>query len=61
MFWDLIQQCQIGQRRNETLDLSARVRGIENELAATRQLVHDLMIRLEERLGQDLNKDGRVG
>ena len=34
---------------------------LESEFRATQQLLHDLIIRLENVTGQDLNRDGRVG
>ncbi|HNY26831.1 MAG TPA: hypothetical protein PKH31_05570 [Candidatus Sumerlaeota bacterium] len=59
--WDLIQQSQISDQRAQADSLEERVRRLEQELDATRQLVHQLLVRLEERFGEDLNGDGRIG
>lgn len=61
LFWDLIQQSQIGEQQEKAEDLAARVRRLEGELLRTRGLLHTLVIRLEEHFGEDINRDGRVG
>jgi hypothetical protein len=61
LFWDLIQQSQINTARRQSSSLEERMVSLESELRATQQLLHDLIIRLENFTGQDLNRDGRVG
>ena len=61
LFWDLLQQSQISDQRERTTDLGSRIAVLENELLRTRQTLHTLLLVLEQHLGQDLNKDGRVG
>ena len=61
LFWDLIQQSQINTARRQSSSLEERMASLESELRATQQLLHDLIIRLENVTGQDLNRDGRVG
>ena len=61
LFWDLIQQSQIGAQREKAEDLDARVRRLEGELLHTRRLLHTLVSRLEQHFGEDIDRDGRVG
>jgi hypothetical protein len=59
--WDLIQHNQIQDQRRQADTLEARVRRLVEELLQTRQLLGTLLERLEAKLGEDLDKDGRVG
>ncbi|HVT45132.1 MAG TPA: hypothetical protein VMT00_12170 [Thermoanaerobaculia bacterium] len=59
--WDLIQHSQIEEQRKRSGNLEARVAQLEEELRATRAIVHEALLRLEARLGEDLNRDGRIG
>lgn len=68
MLWDLIQQAQISAEQskgNEATDraelLERRVLRLEEELLTTRNQLRRLTEILEERFGEDLNGDGRVG
>jgi chaperonin cofactor prefoldin len=66
--WDLIQHEQIGtqKRRTEMLksrsnSLERRIALLERDLDATRELLQEVVARLEQRLGEDFDGDGRVG
>lgn len=68
MFWDLVQQSQIGSARDKTkaverrtLTLERRLALLEDEVRATQDLLIRLVERLEERFGEDLDGDGEVG
>ncbi len=61
LFWDLIQQNQISERRGRADSLEERVSQLENELYETRQLIHNLISILEKEYGKDIDGDGRVG
>ena len=61
LFWDLIQQGQISEQRDRSWSLERRVEGLERELDATRQLLQTLLKRLESSVGEDLDRDGRIG
>ena len=61
LFLDLIQQSQINTARRQSSSLEERMVSLESQLRATQQLLHDVIIRLENVTGQDLNRDGRVG
>jgi hypothetical protein len=61
LFWDLIQQSQISEQRNRAATLEQRVAQLEAELLQTRRLVHALLQRLEKELGEDIDRDGRIG
>ena len=61
MFWDLIQQSQISDQRGKAEDLDARVGLLEGELQRTQRTVHDLVVLLEKRFGEDIDGDGKIG
>lgn len=68
LFWDLFQQSQIsghsgqlaeqGQRATQLED---RVRMLEKDHDDLQQLVQQLILRLEQHFGEDINKDGKIG
>jgi hypothetical protein len=59
--WDLIQHSQIQEQGERTGSLESRVMRLEDELSQTRQLLAEALKRLEARLGDDLDGDGKVG
>ena len=75
MLWDLIQQCSLwglsekiegaSQRMNIQTNrisfVNDRVDDLEKQLRETRALLHTLLVRLEERFGEDLDGSGWVG
>ena len=61
LFWDLIQQSQISKQRDQAEDLGARVRRLESELQRTQRTLHDLVVLLEKRFGEDIDRDGKIG
>ncbi len=61
LFWDLMQQSQIRDQREKAGDLDARVRLLESELQRTQQTLHDLVVLLEKRFGEDIDADGKIG
>jgi hypothetical protein len=61
LFWDLIQQSQIGAQHASSESLEGRVAALESQLRDTQRLVHSLLEVLEERFGQDIDGDGRIG
>ena len=68
MFWDLVQQSQIGAARDKTkaverrtLTLEKRVALLEEELRFTQDLLVRLVRRLEQRFGEDIDGDGEIG
>lgn len=61
LFWDLIQQSQISETRSQATSTADRVRLLEEELRETRQLLHEVIKRLENSIGEDLNRDGQIG
>ncbi len=60
-FWDLMQQNQISQQRDRASTLDQRVSQLEDRLNDTNKLLRLLLERLEKQLGEDIDKDGRVG
>ena len=61
LFWDLYQQSQISGHGERTGALEQRVVQLEEELRRTQTLLRDVIGRLEESVGKDLDRDGRVG
>ena len=61
LFRDLIQQSQISDQRGKADDLDARVAQIEGELRRTQRTLHDLVLLLERRFGEDIDADGKIG
>lgn len=61
LFWDLIQHSQIQEQHERSDSLEYRVQRLEDELRSTQQLLRTALQRLEARLGEDLDRDGRVG
>ncbi len=61
LFWDLMQQSQIADQRKRASTLQDRVTQLEESLDETRQLLRLLLERLEQHLGEDIDKDGRTG
>lgn len=61
LFWDLMQQGAINEQRDATSTLEQRVARLELELKQTRELLQAVITRLEENLGTDLDRDGKVG
>lgn len=59
--WDLIQQGQISRHSQQSGDLEQRVASLEGELRRTQGVLYELITRLEQHVGQDLNDDGRLG
>jgi hypothetical protein len=61
LFWDLIQQSQIGEQRQRATSLEARVIALEAQVAETRRLFAALLQHLETHFGKDIDRDGKVG
>lgn len=61
LFWDLIQQNQISEQRQRASSIEERVSLLEGELREMRQLMQVMLERLEITLGEDIDRDGRIG
>ncbi len=61
LFWDLYQQSQISHHHERAGALEARIDRLEGELRETRELLRALIGRLEQHVGTDLDRDGRIG
>jgi Tfp pilus assembly protein PilN len=59
--WDLVQHSQIEEQSKRAGTLEARVAQLEGELHQVRQMLHEALRRLEQRFGEDLNGDNRIG
>ena len=58
LFWDLIQ---ISSQSSQTDSLERRVGELERRVDAMNGLLREIVTRLEQRLGEDVNRDGRIG
>ena len=61
LFWDLMQQSQISKQRDTAATLEARVERLERDLHHTSEVLHRLVVVLEQQSGQDLDQDGKIG
>ncbi len=61
IFWDLYQQSQISQHADRASTTEQRVAQLESEVQRLSTLLRDVIGRLEEHAGVDLDRDGRVG
>ena len=61
LFWDLIQQSELEEQKGKADSLEERVNELEKELSATKALLLKTLRVLEERSGQDINDDGKIG
>jgi hypothetical protein len=61
LIWDLIQHGQINEQRDRAASLELRVDELENSLQRTNDTLIRLLRALEQRFGEDLDRDGRVG
>ena len=60
-FWDLVQHSQIESQGRRSDSLEGRIEHLERELRKTQELLMQIARGLEERLGEALDGDGRVG
>lgn len=61
LFWDLVQQSQIEDQKNQADSLEERVTDLENELHHTKELLIKTLKALERAIGQDIDGDGVAG
>lgn len=61
MFWDLIQQSEIEEQKEKAVSLEQRVLYLEEELSKTKAMLLKTLHILEERSGQDIDGDGKLG
>jgi hypothetical protein len=61
LFWDLYQQSQISAGAEKSGALEARVVALEHELRRSQEILHEVIKRLEQHIGKDLDGDGQVG
>ena len=61
LFLDIWQNWRLSENEGYADDLDGRVKRLERQLKETRAVIRELVARLEQRLGEDLNDNGRVG
>lgn len=60
-FWDLLQQSQITEHSNRAQTLETKVKYLEKDLFQTQCLLRNLIVKLEEKFGEDIDGNGTVG
>ena len=61
LFWDLIQQGQISKQEERASGLQAQVDYLDRRMNKMEQLFQEVLQRLEKALGEDLDRDGKIG
>lgn len=61
LIWDLIQHGQINEQRDRASSLEQRVEELELSVQRTNSTLLRLLHALEQRFGEDLDRDGRIG
>ena len=61
LFWDLIQQSQISDQGQRSDSLENQVYCLQQELQQTRTVLHKLIMIMEEKFGEDIDGDGKLG
>lgn len=61
LFWDLIQHGQIASTNERASSLEQRVEMLERDLRRTNETLVRLLQVMEQRFGEDLDRDGRIG
>ena len=61
LIWDIIQHGQIADSQKRASTLEHRVEALERDLQRTNETLMKLLKALEQRFGQDLDGDNRVG
>lgn len=61
LFWDLVQQSQIEDQKDQAESLEERVEHLENDLQETKVLLIKTLKALEKAIGQDIDGDGVAG
>lgn len=61
LFWDLVQQSQIEDQKDQADSLEERVANLEKELYETKVLLIKTLKALEKEIGQDIDGDGVAG
>ena len=59
--WDMIQHGQIQETAGRAQSLEARVDMLEANLRKTNETLMKLLQALEQRFGEDLDRDGKIG
>jgi hypothetical protein len=61
MLWDLIQQFQLGEARNQASSLEERVPYLERKVERNDRVLVELIRYVEKGEGRDLDGDGAIG
>lgn len=61
LFWDLYQQSQISRQGERASTLEQRMEFLERDVQDMQRLLRDVIQRLEQHVGVDLDRDGRIG
>lgn len=59
--WDLIQRSQIDKHARQAATLEERVRDPARDMDDMRRVLRALRHQLEDQVGEDLDRDARIG
>jgi hypothetical protein len=59
--WEIVQSGFILNQHQKSSRVEDRVAFLEQQLNATQNTIRELVKQLEQKLGYDIDKDGRVG
>ncbi len=61
LVWNVVQQRQIAAERQKTMSIEEKVKHLEDQLGKTQQDLVQLIRILENKMGEDLDHDGKIG
>ena len=61
MLWDLIQQVQLGDARNQQASMEQRITDLERQVDRNSEVLVEVIRYLERKEGRDFDGDGQVG
>ena len=61
ILWEIVQTGLMYGQHRKSNSVEDRVQYLEGQLQATQNTLRDLVKKLEEMLGKDINEDGQVG
>jgi len=61
VLWEVLQTGMMYGQKRKSDSVEDRVQYLENQLESTRNTLRDMVRKIEEIHGLDINRDGRVG
>ncbi len=61
LLWEIVQSGFLYNVHSKSNKVEDRVAFLEQQLAATQNTIRELVKQLEQKLGYDIDRDGRIG